>query len=744
MKRFDLPNILINGTLSVCLGMAVGGCFITAFSLEASLLPSLLICLVWAAVCFLLVPLRRGWICLPIGLVLWGWLLWELDVTQEFGTLMQTLFDFYNRGYGTRIPDELTGIVPGNVSVAISVICGIVTILCSLSLEQLRSGALVIGASVMLLMPCFLVTDTVPSNFSLFLLIGIVVILVLTDNMRLRDLHQANRLTAMLLIPVLIANLFLFTLNPREEYDRQPDLSWLQTPPDRFSPTLPSATIPDFTLPDWEISTDVELRAVGPNNPGNALVMEVDTNLTGVLYLRGKSYCGYDGLSWDQEAPAEDTLQLDHPIYHESTISSAPLFIEIHTERTVDHRFVPYYPAGVRTLKNGVFYPDNESRFYRFTVDPLREDWKSLYFQLNGTITLAQMKQRDDRPAEYLLLPQNTLTRAKAFLAGNNVYDYLSVWAAAQQIADIVRDSARYDLNTGFMPSQERDFALWFLESSDTGYCVHFATAATVLLRAAGIPARYVEGYVTRVNSNGHARVTSDQAHAWVEYYVPELGWLVLEPTPAAGWEPPIETQPTTQPTESTTRPTEPTTQPTEPTTEPTTQPTVPTVPSVPTTVPTTDPTVMPSTGPSGTLQHPTATAPPSMPSIPSVTVQPDPEPGWQKTVLRILVVMLAFVALCIGQWWLRRKWIQKWLCSGSTNTQALRCWRFTKRLAKLRRQDAPEALHLLAQKAKFSQYTLTPEELAAFDGYFQRSTEHLRGRAWPLRLIYRLIFAAY
>ena len=49
-----------------------------------------------------------------------------------------------------------------------------------------------------------------------------------------------------------------------------------------------------------------------------------------------------------------------------------------------------------------------------------------------------------------------------------------------------------------------------------------------------------------------------------------------------------------------------------------------------------------------------------------------------------------------------------------------------------------------LAQKAKFSQHTISPEELAMFDGYFDRSIRHLRSRPWPLRLLYRLLFAAY
>ena len=68
------------------------------------------------------------------------------------------------------------------------------------------------------------------------------------------------------------------------------------------------------------------------------------------------------------------------------------------------------------------------------------------------------------------------------------------------------------------MPSG-KDFATWFLNESDTGYCVHFATAGTLMLRALGIPARYVTGYYATAYANQTVTVTTDNAHAWVEYY---------------------------------------------------------------------------------------------------------------------------------------------------------------------------------------------------------------------------------
>ena len=50
-----------------------------------------------------------------------------------------------------------------------------------------------------------------------------------------------------------------------------------------------------------------------------------------------------------------------------------------------------------------------------------------------------------------------------------------------EKIAEYVRNSATYDLKTPKMPADQQDFAMWFLEQSETGYGTHFASAATVL-----------------------------------------------------------------------------------------------------------------------------------------------------------------------------------------------------------------------------------------------------------------------
>jgi transglutaminase-like putative cysteine protease len=67
------------------------------------------------------------------------------------------------------------------------------------------------------------------------------------------------------------------------------------------------------------------------------------------------------------------------------------------------------------------------------------------------------------------------------------------------------------------------------------GVCQDFAHLAIALCRAAGIPARYVSGYLFTVDERsgeeGEADVVQVQTHAWMEAAVPGLGWIALDPT---------------------------------------------------------------------------------------------------------------------------------------------------------------------------------------------------------------------
>jgi transglutaminase-like putative cysteine protease len=80
----------------------------------------------------------------------------------------------------------------------------------------------------------------------------------------------------------------------------------------------------------------------------------------------------------------------------------------------------------------------------------------------------------------------------------------------------------------------DQDALLDFLTDSKRGFCQQFASSMAVMLRSLGIPARVAVGFTAGEfdDSADVLKVSTDQAHAWVEVLFPDYGWLAFEPTP--------------------------------------------------------------------------------------------------------------------------------------------------------------------------------------------------------------------
>lgn len=75
-----------------------------------------------------------------------------------------------------------------------------------------------------------------------------------------------------------------------------------------------------------------------------------------------------------------------------------------------------------------------------------------------------------------------------------------------------------------------------FLFERRKGFCGHFASAVSALLRASGLPARVVSGYqggswVQPVSGPGYLDVRQSDAHAWSEVWIEGLGWVSVDPS---------------------------------------------------------------------------------------------------------------------------------------------------------------------------------------------------------------------
>lgn len=109
-------------------------------------------------------------------------------------------------------------------------------------------------------------------------------------------------------------------------------------------------------------------------------------------------------------------------------------------------------------------------------------------------------------------------------------------------MADEVRNQlaahADYNLYLSDIPAGT-DTVQYFLETGHEGYCMHFASAGTLILQELGIPARYASGYIVKrdafreiFHEGALAKVYDRNAHAWVEIYMENIGWVPVEMTP--------------------------------------------------------------------------------------------------------------------------------------------------------------------------------------------------------------------
>jgi hypothetical protein len=97
-----------------------------------------------------------------------------------------------------------------------------------------------------------------------------------------------------------------------------------------------------------------------------------------------------------------------------------------------------------------------------------------------------------------------------------------------------------FTYNLNFKP--EREDIEYFLLESQTGACVEFATAMTLMARAIGLNARYVEGFIAKEqNEEGQFVVRESHGHAFTQIFFAPYGWVTFEPTQGQIFEQPQE-----------------------------------------------------------------------------------------------------------------------------------------------------------------------------------------------------------
>lgn len=290
------------------------------------------------------------------------------------------------------------------------------------------------------------------------------------------------------------------------------------------------------------------------------LLVTTDEKPTETVYLRGFIGAEYDGHSW-QPADAE---QFDNAAASWKTDGDSRLAIA-----NLPFLRAAYDGAAPQQMTVQRLHADDTYTFVPYNA------YFNDYYRLNGDGAAAGQTAQDDtfyyfprREAKTLLTARadadpSVLDRLESAYAAYAESRYLATpdgadYGTLQEFcnaaekehkltgdADAIRTFVRSYLNEHCtytsdppQPADGADPVLYFLNESHAGSSTQFASAAVVLCRMLGLPARYVVGYAAPqslfAESDGgwQAVLQDDNAHAWAEVYLAGQGWTPLETTP--------------------------------------------------------------------------------------------------------------------------------------------------------------------------------------------------------------------
>ena len=242
------------------------------------------------------------------------------------------------------------------------------------------------------------------------------------------------------------------------------------------------------------------------------------------LYWRGPVFWDFDGSSWKASHIIRNL-----PANNRPDPGKAPFRYEVQMEPTEQRwLFALDYPALLpRNSRLSIDYqliskhPVTQLREYVMASDP-------------GFSDSPVLKQTLRRAA--LELPTGFNPRTAEMMSDWRKEANSDSEIIQRTLAYFNQQQFHYTLNPPLLSLHTVDE---FLFNTQQGFCEHYASAFTVMMRMAGIPARVVTGYLGGWYNNigSYVLVRQSDAHAWSEVWVKGSGWTRIDPTAAVAPE---------------------------------------------------------------------------------------------------------------------------------------------------------------------------------------------------------------
>lgn len=302
------------------------------------------------------------------------------------------------------------------------------------------------------------------------------------------------------------------------------------------------------------------LKNLKPWKKSDTPALKITMSAPQKLYLRGRIYETYEGTAWtslntEDQAGYESLFYWLHEsgFFGQSQIGTASALVSEITgnQLTVEnlsacsaHGYYPYALCGTESLNADMIgdtqLPGVDTLLYLPGSVP---DWYGVQHSLaaaQGSDSVAQYLQAEEAYEAYVTAMNLQLTNESWSVLNRQLGKDSSPKTLAQireYIRSYLEETLVYDESVRTLTGSG-DFLQYTLEKSSSGYSVHYATAATLMLRYFGVPARYVEGYfisaeeAAAYQSGDPIILTEAHAHAWAEYYLPGVGFVPFEVTP--------------------------------------------------------------------------------------------------------------------------------------------------------------------------------------------------------------------
>lgn len=277
---------------------------------------------------------------------------------------------------------------------------------------------------------------------------------------------------------------------------------------------------------------------------GNVYAGELNTmSDVGIAYAKIFTGRDFKDNSWQKWSDTRETQYS-----YETAVSDFALdlvkrnkYVLDEEEQQLADRF--YYYQQTFNSKDGNVY--NTSMQYRISAGSLQDYVRMGQLMRKYRNSASVNSYESYAHGQYLDVSEEDQIVAAQLFGKQNLQTAEEKAEYIQKVVSYLKDNYTYTLKPGRVP-EGKSVVEYFLRESKRGYCTYFATSAAVILRCAGIPARYCAGYT--VNTNTGAYYTDGQsskymkydvydnaAHAWVEAYIDGYGWVIVDATPGYG-----------------------------------------------------------------------------------------------------------------------------------------------------------------------------------------------------------------